>query len=382
VQFHVVIAARSGVPNVRRGSDTPWHCWLIGGTREALLSLNIKRVDISAAMAELAKRRPLFHSESDLQHALAWVIQQQNEQAELRLEPRPRRGVRLDILVMLAQRRIAIEVKYLVAAFAGTVGAERFDLPDQAAHDISRHDVVKDIVRLERLLADGYADEGISITLSNDPAYWRPGTKASPIDAAFRLHEGRTLSGMLSWSAAAGTGTTHKRDEPLRLAGAYRCAWNHYGNVVTQAGRPVELRYLAIAVHEPSEAMPPPVVTQEHVAQPQPAAVPAYRSSPSHGTAREEILLAVADIVRRSGRDDFELGDVLAEMRRRGSQHSESTIRTHVTSRMCANAPNHHATTFEDLWRLDRGRYRLYRSAAEPAADFPLWSGERADPLL
>ncbi|GGN96519.1 hypothetical protein GCM10010112_87820 [Actinoplanes lobatus] len=76
-------------------------------------------------------------------------------------------------------------------------------------------------------------------------------------------------------------------------------------------------------------------------------------------TCREEILAAIADLLRRSGRDDFTLQDVLTEMRRRGSRYAESTIRTHVVSRMCANAPDHHGTTFADLERLDRGTYRL-----------------------
>jgi hypothetical protein len=52
-------------------------------------------------------------------------------------------------------------------------------------------------------------------------------------------------------------------------------------------------------------------------------------------TARDEILVAVRAILSRSGRSEFELADVLAEMRRRGSGYTESTIRTHVTSRMC-----------------------------------------------
>ena len=49
--------------------------------------------------------------------------------------------------------------------------------------------------------------------------------------------------------------------------------------------------------------------------------------------------------------------DVLREMR--DSTYSESTIRTHVTSRMCANAPDNHGTTYDDLVRVGRGLYRL-----------------------
>lgn len=78
-------------------------------------------------------------------------------------------------------------------------------------------------------------------------------------------------------------------------------------------------------------------------------------------TCREEILDAVHALLRRTSRDDFTLQQLLQEMRRRGSSYSESTIRTHVTSRMCANAPDHHAVVFDDLERMGRGVYRLRR---------------------
>ncbi|WP_433213285.1 DUF7669 domain-containing protein [Dactylosporangium sp. CS-047395] len=311
-------------------------------------------------MSELARRRPLFHSERDFQHALARLIQQRHPDAELRLEPRPSRGVHLDLLVRLSERRIAIELKYLVAAFAGEVGGELFELPNQGAQDISRYDVVKDVVRLERLIADGYADEGIALTLTNDPAYWRPGIKASPVDVAFRIHEDRVLNGLLAWSSAAGVGTTSKRDAPLMLTGRYRCHWRHYGTVAPSGRRAVELRYLCLPVARLERPAAPLVLDT-----PKPVAAPQQRTPTMHAsTARDEILLAVADILRRSGQSSFDLNDVLVEMRRRDSRYAESTIRTHVTSRMCVDAPDHHATTFDDFERLDRGRYRLRRPAS------------------
>ena len=53
----------------------------------------------------------------------------------------------------------------------------------------------------------------------------RRGVKRNPIDAAFRIHEGRLLAGTLTWSATTGSGTTARRDQPLVLAGTYRCTW-------------------------------------------------------------------------------------------------------------------------------------------------------------
>lgn len=69
------------------------------------------------------------------------------------LKTRPTWGVRLDLLVCVDEVRIAVELKYLVAGFTGVVAGEKYELPSQAAQDIGRHDAVKDVVRLERLVA-------------------------------------------------------------------------------------------------------------------------------------------------------------------------------------------------------------------------------------
>lgn len=78
-------------------------------------------------------------------------------------------------------------------------------------------------------------------------------------------------------------------------------------------------------------------------------------------TCREEILEAIRTLNARSGQDIFSVQEVIDELRRVGTRYTESTIRTHVTSRMCADAPDHHGRTYEDLQRLDRGLYRLRR---------------------
>jgi len=157
-------------------------------------------LDLDAVLAELAAGRPVFHSKRDFQHALAWQIQSRHPAAQVRLEPRPRRAVHLDMLVRLGGRWTAVELKYLLSRFNGAVDGEAFDLPNQSAQDISRHDVVKDVVRVETLIGEGYAERGFVIVLTNDATYWRPSARATTIDAAFRIHEGRALEGTLSWA--------------------------------------------------------------------------------------------------------------------------------------------------------------------------------------
>jgi hypothetical protein len=208
-------------------------------------------LDIHAYLAGLAGRRPIFHSEADFQHALAWQIQLGEPMARIRLETRPERGVRLDLLVMLAGRRIAIELKYFVTRLTATVFDEKFDPPSQGAQDLSRYDFIKDIGRIETCLRNGYADEGWVIALSNDPSYWAPGRKMDSVDASFKLHEGRSLTGLLAWASHTG-GTMRSREAVLELSGTYVCTWRPYSEIEpgTRAG---SFKYLALQVrNEPS----------------------------------------------------------------------------------------------------------------------------------
>ena len=73
------------------------------------------RLDLAAALAALAEERPVFHSEADFQHSLAWVIRERHEDIEVRLE-RPvtldgQRG-HVDIWVRDSDGEKAIELKY------------------------------------------------------------------------------------------------------------------------------------------------------------------------------------------------------------------------------------------------------------------------------
>ena len=76
-------------------------------------------------------------------------------------------------------------------------------------------------------------------------------------------------------------------------------------------------------------------------------------------TCRDEILEVARTMVASRGVNDFTANDVVLEMARRRSRYPKTTIRTHVTSRMCRNAPSHHALRFPDLERTSRGHYRL-----------------------
>ncbi len=74
---------------------------------------------------------------------------------------------------------------------------------------------------------------------------------------------------------------------------------------------------------------------------------------------RDEILECVSKILEQYGNEEFTIQEVIDCMRRKGSTYKDSTIRTHITSRLCTNAPDHHAVTYNDLIRTNRGTYRL-----------------------
>ena len=78
-------------------------------------------------------------------------------------------------------------------------------------------------------------------------------------------------------------------------------------------------------------------------------------------TCRDEILSVAQRIVSEKGKNEFTIGEVLDEMKETRTSCQESTIRTHVTSRMCRNAPKNHAVVYDDFYRIRRGVYSIIK---------------------
>jgi hypothetical protein len=206
----------------------------------------MKLGELEKTMAALARERPVFHSEADFQHAFAWQLRDAYPGAHLRLETRPRAGVRLDVLALIAGVRVAFELKYLLRKLSAEVKDEVFDLPYQGAQDTRRYDFVKDVGRLEILRHDGLADSGFALALTNDPSYWQSTGREDVADAAFRLGEGRTLRDLMAWAAHTGAGTMRGREAPLSLVGSYELQWRNYSRFPD--ARYGEFRYLVVQV--------------------------------------------------------------------------------------------------------------------------------------
>lgn len=169
--------------------------------------------DIATWIDDVRRYRPVFHSEADFQHALAWSAHQSNPSLRVRLETKPAPGMRLDLLLSKPEldNHLALELKYLTAAWTGAVGHENFTLLGQGAQDIRAYDVVKDIRRVEQFASEpGWS--GAVLVLSNDPANWtRPEHIRQTNAAAFRIYEGHRIQGKRSWGPNTGAGTMKGR---------------------------------------------------------------------------------------------------------------------------------------------------------------------------
>src|SRR5260370_37035911 len=113
------------------------------------------RIRIGKIIKELQKHRPVFPSEADFQHALAWEIHCHHPSARIRLEiNKGSAGQReyIDIWATEDGTNYAIELKYKTRKLDAVHDGEEFHLANQGAQDIGRYDFVKDVGRLERFV--------------------------------------------------------------------------------------------------------------------------------------------------------------------------------------------------------------------------------------
>ncbi|MED4455927.1 hypothetical protein [Metabacillus fastidiosus] len=78
-------------------------------------------------------------------------------------------------------------------------------------------------------------------------------------------------------------------------------------------------------------------------------------------TCREEILKTVSKIIKRKSKNEFTPSEVIECMTNNKTIYAESTIRTHIVAKCCINAPNNHATVYNDFERIGHGLYKLIK---------------------
>jgi len=212
------------------------------------------RVELRDALEQLATHRSVFHSEADFQFALGWEIKTLSPDVNIRMEvPQPRPAGRPEYLDLLCSTpeggRTAIELKYATTSWTGRDRhGETYRLAHHAAWDLARRYYVHDVERLERFCDASPSTSGVAVMLTNVADLWGPPrSPRATQDANFRLHEGVTLSGQLTWGTSTGDGPYD-----ARVRGEYPLTWHPFAG--PDADGP-EMRWLAVAV-EPSAPRP------------------------------------------------------------------------------------------------------------------------------
>ncbi len=187
-------------------------------------------------MKHLARRHPLFHREADFQHAFAWLAHELEPAADVRLERRlsAETNERVDLLLVVGDLSIAVELNYPLAELHATVIDEPFIQRAHGADDVVRFNYVWDIVRLERLVDGGVAHAGVAVLLTNVAWLWQPrktSARGPAADTEFSVHDGRELTGQLSWTGTATWWRIQKLPEAVHLRGRYPMRWQLYSTV-------------------------------------------------------------------------------------------------------------------------------------------------------
>ena len=188
-------------------------------------------IEIAEIMTGLARVRPIFHSEADFQHALAWHIHQTAPSCGVRLEyrPFPEKSMYLDL--WLAEMGVALELKYVTSELHHELDGETFRLKNQSAQDTRRYDFLIDVQRLEQVAHLPQARRGFAVLLTNDASYWKPPGRKAVNDSEFRLHDGRQIIGEMDWAENTGSGTKKGRESRIVLEGSYELRWQEYSGI-------------------------------------------------------------------------------------------------------------------------------------------------------
>lgn len=204
-------------------------------------------LNIHDIMNRLASKQAVFHSRRDLHASLIVQILQGYTGCEVMPEFNHIPDDRTRLNIWLPSLGTIIRLRYPTSEFRMERRGERFGLLHQGANDRGRYEFLRDVQRLERAINEvNGARRGFAVMLTNDHLYWNEGARPGTVDADFRIHEGRKLSGVLAWSDAASAGTKEGMEESISLKGQYEMRWCDYSNLgLRQNSR---FRYLAVEV--------------------------------------------------------------------------------------------------------------------------------------
>ncbi len=207
-------------------------------------------LNVDDLLARLAKERPVFHSEADFQHSLAWRLHLQYPTAQIRLErvfDSPIGRLHIDLYCMIDDQTYVFELKYKTCAASFSVAGEEFHLQNHSAYPPSRYDFVKDLARLEAVVHNSeQLVFGFAVLLTNDKIYWSNPRGIGGVSASFSIHEGQRILGEVDWGPTASAGTKKNREEAIKLAAEYVFRWRDYSKFDARVQS--HFRYLCVPV--------------------------------------------------------------------------------------------------------------------------------------
>ncbi len=183
------------------------------------------KVQVIELLGELAKKRPIFHSEADFQHEIAWLIHETDPLIHVRLEKPITSVGEVDILLLKGSLKFAIELKYKTLERQYDLCGEVFYLKSHGAQPLGRYDGLKDIFRIEKSKM-----KGCTIFLTNESQYWNVQPRGN--GSQFSLHDGRELKNVvLKWNDNSKTNSIGEgRVSEISIAGSYQLSWRNFGS--------------------------------------------------------------------------------------------------------------------------------------------------------
>lgn len=192
---------------------------------------SISKFDIENILVELSKERPIFHSEADFQHALAWKIHEMYKGCKIRLEIRPDKFTNRYVDIKYKREEtIFIELKYRTKGFQVQIDDESFSLKNQGANDQVRYSFWKDVSRIEDFTRIEGESFGFAVIVTNDSKYWEHQNRNTN-DENFKIFQNREVSETLRWQKITKSISNTSFEPPIKINNKYECSWKNYSKI-------------------------------------------------------------------------------------------------------------------------------------------------------
>ena len=216
------------------------------------MSPNPKLAVMQKALCAVKARRPIFHSEADLQCELIREMEKTNlasVRPELRLPiGEDKRGKLQYGKIDIVAKGVAVELKYnTTAKFQFNLNEEQFDLRGTPQSRSQPYKFWYDVWRLEQLVKRNHVSVGYAICVSNNSGLWegRAGNTNPDWLADFRMQDGRVFPLELKLRKGKKPAHWDKRMQIIPLSKKYTLQWREWSNLGVRHGR---FRYVILEI--------------------------------------------------------------------------------------------------------------------------------------